>query len=107
MRIADKGPVDINIAQLGRGEPAVPTVRSQKDEKGHTEQTGNVAQVSISTEARKLQKVATLAERGDDMRAEKLRQLKEQIDNGTYHVEAADVAKSIARHEVSKLLGNG
>jgi len=107
MRIADKGPVDINISQLGRGEPAVSAARSQKDDKRQAEQTGDVAQVSISPEARKLQKVVTLAERGDDMRTEKLRQLKEQIDNGSYHVEAADVAKSIARHEVSKLLGNG
>lgn len=107
MRISDKGPVDINISQLGRGESAASVTRSQKDEKRQAEQTGDVAQVSISPEARKLQKVVALAERGDDLRADKLRQLKEQIDNGTYHVEAADVAKSIARHEVSNLLGNG
>jgi flagellar biosynthesis anti-sigma factor FlgM len=106
MRVADKGPVDINISQLGRGEPPVAAARNQ-NEKPQAEQTGDVAQVSISAEARKLQKVATLAERGDNLRAEKLRQLKEQIDNGTYQVASADVANSIARHEISKLLGNG
>jgi flagellar biosynthesis anti-sigma factor FlgM len=61
--------------------------------------------VSISAEARKLQKVVALAERGDELRAEKLRQIKEQIEQGTYHVKAADVAKSVARHEISRLLG--
>jgi negative regulator of flagellin synthesis FlgM len=105
MKIADKGPVDINISQLGRGEPTVSAARNH-DKKRQAEQTGDVAQVSISAEARKLQKVVTLAERGDNLRTEKLRQLKEQIDNGTYHVEAEDVAKSIARHDISKLLGN-
>jgi anti-sigma28 factor (negative regulator of flagellin synthesis) len=49
--------------------------------------------------------VATLAARGDELRAEKVRQLKEQIAQGTYHVETADVAKGIARSEISRLLG--
>jgi flagellar biosynthesis anti-sigma factor FlgM len=105
MRIADKGPVDINnISQLGRGERTVSAGRNRSD-KRQVEQTSDAAHVSISAEARKLQKVVALAERGDEMRAEKIRQLKEQIDNGSYHVETADVAKSIARHEISKLLG--
>jgi negative regulator of flagellin synthesis FlgM len=105
MRITDKGPGDIiNVAQLVRGEPAVSATRDREDQR-QVEQTGDAAQVSISAEARKLQKVMALAERGDELRAEKLQQLKEQIENGTYHVEAADVAKSIARHEVSRLLG--
>ena len=104
MRIADKGPVDINVSQLVRGEPAVSSTRD-RDDKRQVEQIGDAAQVSISAEARKLQKVIALAERGDELRAEKLQQLKEQIENGTYHVEAADVAKSVARHEISRLLG--
>jgi flagellar biosynthesis anti-sigma factor FlgM len=104
MRIADKGPVDTHVSQLVRGEAAVPAARDRND-KRQVEQTGDAAQVSISAEARKLQKVVALAERGDELRAEKLRQLKEQIEQGTYHVEAADVAKSVTRHEVSRLLG--
>ncbi|HXG19600.1 MAG TPA: flagellar biosynthesis anti-sigma factor FlgM [Methylomirabilota bacterium] len=104
MKIADKGPVDVNVSQLVRGDSAVSAVRGKGD-KRHVEQTDDAAQVSISTEARKLQKVAALAERGDEMRTEKLRQLKAQIENGAYHVEALDVARSIARHELSRLLG--
>ena len=104
MRIADKAPADVNVPQLVRGESAVAAVRNKSDKRS-VEQTGNAAQVSISAEARKLQKVVALAGQGDEMRAEKIRQLKEQIDNGTYHVEAGDVAKSIARHDIAQLLG--
>lgn len=105
MRIADKGPVDTNnVSQLGRGESVAPPARDRSD-KSRVEKTGDAAQVSISAEARKLQKVVALAEQGDELRAEKVRQIKEQIENGTYHVEAADVAKSMARHEISRLLG--
>lgn len=104
MKIADKGPIDIQTSQVVRGESAVSAARDRRD-KHRAEQSGDAAQVSISAEARKLQKVIALAEQGDELRAEKLRQLKEQIEQGTYHVEAGDVAKSIARHEVSRLLG--
>lgn len=104
MRIADKGPVDVSTSQLVRGESGVSAVRNNGG-KRQVEKADDVAQVSISSEARKLQQVVGLAERGDDMRAEKLRQLKEQIEQGTYHVEATDVAKSVARHEVTRLLG--
>ena len=104
MRIADKGPADLNVSQLGRGESAVAAARDKKDNR-QVGQSNNAAQVSISTEARELQKVVALAERGDELRTEKLRQIKEQIDNGTYHVQAEDVAKSLVRHEASQLLG--
>lgn len=105
MKIADKGPIDIQTSQAVRGESAVSAARDRSDKRRVEQQSGDAAQVSISAEARKLQKVIALAEQGDELRAEKLRQLKEQIEQGTYHVEAGDVAKSIARHEVSRLLG--
>ena len=104
MRIADKGPADLNVSQLVRGEQTAAAARDKKENR-QVGATDNVAQVSISTEARELQKVVALAERGDELRAEKLRQIKEQIDNGTYHVKAEDVAKSLVRHEASQLLG--
>ena len=39
------------------------------------------------------------------MRAEKVRRSKEQVEQGTSHVGAADVAKGIARSEIARLLG--
>ena len=38
-------------------------------------------------------------------RAQKLREIKAQIEAGTYRVGAADVAKSIVRREITRLLG--
>jgi flagellar biosynthesis anti-sigma factor FlgM len=103
MKIADKGPADLNISRLTRGD-AASAVRDKGGKKG-VERAGDAAQVSISAEARKLQRVVELGARGDELRAEKVRQLKEQIAQGTYHVAAADVAKGIARGEISRLLG--
>jgi flagellar biosynthesis anti-sigma factor FlgM len=51
-----------------------------------------------------LQKAAELAGKGDELRAEKVNKIKEQLAQGTYKVDAEDVAKSIARGEVARLL---
>ena len=42
--------------------------------------------------------------RSDQLRAEKVKALKQQIDSGNYNVGAADVATSIVRSEVSRVL---
>jgi flagellar biosynthesis anti-sigma factor FlgM len=60
--------------------------------------------VQISPEARKLQRIAELAQKGDELRAEKVKALKEQIDDGSYNVASEDVAKSIVRSEVARIL---
>ena len=38
-------------------------------------------------------------------RAQKLKEIKAQIEAGTYRISAADVAKSIVRREITRLLG--
>jgi flagellar biosynthesis anti-sigma factor FlgM len=60
----------------------------------------------ISLEERRRFKMAALAKRGDELRAQKVREIKEQIEEGTYHIDAADVAKSLVRGEVAQLLGS-
>jgi negative regulator of flagellin synthesis FlgM len=104
MRITDKGSIDTGVSQLVRGGSSATGVRGKSEDR-QAVKTNDAAQVSISAEARKLQKVVALAGRGDEMRAEKVQQLKEQIENGTYQVDAMDVAKSIVRHDVGHLLG--
>ncbi len=104
MRIADKGPLDPSVSQLVRGGSSATSVRGKSDDR-QVAQTNDAAQVSISAEARKLQKVVALAGRGDAMRAEKVQQLKEQIENGSYQVDAVEVAKSMVRHDIGQLLG--
>jgi anti-sigma28 factor (negative regulator of flagellin synthesis) len=42
--------------------------------------------------------------KGDQLRADKVRQIKEQIKTGQHQVDSKEVAKSIARSVVSRLL---
>ncbi|MBI3801265.1 MAG: flagellar biosynthesis anti-sigma factor FlgM [Deltaproteobacteria bacterium] len=44
------------------------------------------------------------AKRSEELRAQKIRDIKARIAQGTYHVDAAEVAKSIARSELARLL---
>jgi anti-sigma-28 factor FlgM len=38
-----------------------------------------------------------------ELRAQRVQQLKKQIAEGTYHIDAADVARGIARREIPRL----
>ena len=67
-------------------------------------ESGASAKVDISPDARKMQRVAELAKKGDELRAEKVKQIKEQVQQGTYEVSSEVVAKSILRSEVSRLM---
>ncbi len=101
MKVNDQGPVSID------------TVRPVKDGGGlfspqepkKVKQPAEIVRVSFSEGARRLQKVAALAKKGEDLRADRVRRLKEEIEQGTFRVEAADVAKALLRSEVSRLLG--
>ena len=57
MKIADKGPVDINLPQLVKDNQAVSPTRDRGDKK-EVERGGETTKVSISAEARQLQRVA-------------------------------------------------
>jgi len=103
MKIDSKGPSQVDLPQhLKEGK----RVSSEKvNEKTGLSRSNEAAQVSISSEARKLQKVAALSQKGDDARAEKVISLKNQISREEYHVEAEEVAKGIVRSEIARLLG--
>jgi flagellar biosynthesis anti-sigma factor FlgM len=103
MKITSKELVDSGISQLVKNDKGIAPARGEGEKEG--QQPGSPAKVSISAEARYLQKAAELANRGDELRAEKVRSIKEQLAQGTYHVGAEDVAKSVARSEVARLLG--
>src|SRR6266540_3206894 len=51
-------------------------------------------------------RVAELARTGDQLRANKVKKIKEQIAADLFQVDSKEVAKSIARSEVSRLLEN-
>jgi negative regulator of flagellin synthesis FlgM len=102
MKITQKGPADADLSQLVQNDKTLGSVRRDSDAK--VQQDRESTKVDISPQARKLQRVAELARAGDQLRAEKVKQIKEQIDAGQYKVDSQEVAKSIARGEVSRLL---
>jgi len=59
----------------------------------------------ISLEERQRLKMAS-AKREEELRARKIREIKAQLEEGTYRIGAADVAKSIVRREIARLLGS-
>jgi flagellar biosynthesis anti-sigma factor FlgM len=104
MRVTNNESLHIGLSQLVKGDKAVATVPDKG--KREVERSGEAARVTISSEARHLRKVIDLAKQGDEMRAEKVSKLKEQILQGQYHVEAIEVAKEIVRSEISQLLSH-
>jgi flagellar biosynthesis anti-sigma factor FlgM len=101
MKITHRGPADADISQLVHNDKSV---GQKKAADLKSQRSGESAKVNISQEARELQRIAELARTGDELRADKVRQLKEQVAAGEYHVEAKDVATSILRSEVTRLL---
>jgi flagellar biosynthesis anti-sigma factor FlgM len=101
MKITQRGPADTDLSQLVHNDKAVGQRQAAEVK---TQQSGESAKVNISQEARELQRIAELARAGDDLRAGKVRQIREQVATGEYHVEAKDVAESILRSEVTRLL---
>ena len=103
MKITSKDLIDSGISQLVKNDKGTTPVRSD-GERG-PEGAGGSAKISISPEARYLQKAAELAGRGDELRAAKVAHLKALVAQGEYHVGAQTVAESIVRSEVAHLLG--
>jgi flagellar biosynthesis anti-sigma factor FlgM len=62
------------------------------------------APVSISPQACRRSPVQALAKRAEELRAQKIKDIKARIEQGTYHVDAAEVAQSIVRTEIAWLL---
>jgi flagellar biosynthesis anti-sigma factor FlgM len=102
MKITPKGPGETDLSQSVQNGKKVGSGREEKNLS--TERSGESSAVQISPEARRLQRVAELARKGDELRAEKVKTIKEQIENGAYNVGSEDVAKSIVRSEVVRIL---
>ena len=121
MRITDTGFANPSSPlvqdHLRKDHPAVSNMPSSRVTESEQTQSVQSAQnvkdgkaalhVSISAEARRLQQVVNLVEQEGEMRAEKLNRIREQFAQGTYHVPAGEVAKSILRSEAARLLGEG
>jgi len=104
MKITQRGPADTDLSQLVQNDKTVNRVRRNFDPK--VQQSGESAKVNISKEARDLQRIAELARTGDELRAQKVQQIKDQIARGNYNADPQEVSKSIIRSEVSDMLQN-
>ncbi len=102
MKITQKGPAETELTQLVKKEKTAGPGRASADTQA--QQSSDSSTVNISPEARQLQRIAELARAGDDLRAEKVKRIKEQIDQGTYKADSTEVSKSIVRSEVGRLL---
>jgi flagellar biosynthesis anti-sigma factor FlgM len=100
MKITPKGSGDAELTV--QNEKKVGSARPEKEAAGKA--SGAASTVQISPQARKLQQIAELAKKGDELRAAKVNALKEQIDAGTYQVDSVGVAKSVLRSEVGRVL---
>ena len=100
MKITPKGAGDAEL--VVQSDKKVNLSRQEKE--AASKASGQASMVQISDQARKLQQIAELARRGDELRAEKVKLVKEQIDSGNYRVDAEEVAKSIVRSEVARVL---
>lgn len=104
MQIADKRPCKDMLSQPIEETSAIAFMQDDPDsEKGACE--GETVRIAHSPAAQRLQQVRALAKQGDDLRVRKLNRIRNEIAQGVYHVEAADVAKAILRSEISRLLG--
>lgn len=102
MKITHRGPADnADISKLVQNDKGVGPTR--KDGEPKAGQAAGSSKVNISKEARELQRIAELARQGDELRADKVKQIKEQIAESDYQVAAKDVSKDIVRSEVARL----
>ena len=102
MKITHRGPADAEVAQRVQSGKAIGQAKRVAEPK--SEQSTDSSTVQISQAARELQRVAELARTGDDLRAQKVQQIKEKIDQGGYKPAPVEVAKSILRSEAARLL---
>ena len=71
--------------------------QQQNVQQSNTAQTGTVDKVQLSSQAKEIQKSAFSLGHGEDFRDEKVRQVKLDIEKGTYNVNPAKVATEMLR----------
>ena len=92
----------IRLSQLTRHSDIALLRRPVEEPRGRS---SDAARVDISPEARRLHSIGILAQHDDALRAQKVSRIKEQIVQGTYHVDSVEVARAVMRNEITRLLG--
>ena len=103
MEVIHKGRSGTELSQLIQNSKAAGQAGGDK----RTEASRPIVspKVNLSKKAREPKKITEpLARKGDELLAEKVRQVKEIIAKGEYEVDPREVAKSIVRTEISRHL---
>lgn len=104
MKITDSGPTDINTDRLSRtNNPAAKTQHKPQQTK-QSGRSGDATRVSISSARR--HHVEAVAQSAQTQRTETIRAIREQIEDGTYEVDAKDVARAILRKDGGYIVGS-
>ena len=103
MKVTHEGRAGKHLSRLIQNDKTAG--QTGRDKRTEVDPTVESAKVNIYKGARELQRMTDLLTRkGDELRAEKVRQVKEIIAKGEYEVDSREVAKSIIRTEVSRRL---
>jgi flagellar biosynthesis anti-sigma factor FlgM len=76
--------------------------RIQRERGATIGQNRESTKVDISKQSWELQRIAELARKGYELRAKRVKRIKESILKGEYEVDAQEIARSIIRTEVSR-----
>jgi flagellar biosynthesis anti-sigma factor FlgM len=101
MKVTHAGRTAPDLSQLIQNNSA--TGQTDRDKTIAVSETRERTKLNIS-KARALKRIAELARKGDELRAEKVRQVKEIIAKGEYKFDFQEVAKRIIRTEVLRHL---
>ncbi len=84
-------------AASDRSQANAPSVRQSGESKED--------QIRISTRAREVHRIAEIVKAAPDVRAEKIREIKQAVQSGTYAVPSAQVAEKILQDIQANFLG--
>ncbi len=104
MKITDSGPADINADRLSRTNNPAATNEHKSRQTEQSGQPDDATRVSISSAGR--QHAAAVTQSTQTQRAETVRAIREQIEDGTYGVDAKDVARAILQKDGGYIVGS-
>ena len=102
MKITHSGPPDINADRLSRTNNPAATTEHKSRQTEQSGQSDDATRVSISSAGR--QHAAAVTPSTQTQRTETVRAIREQIEDGTYEVDAKDVARAILQKDGAYIL---
>jgi len=103
MKISDLYSHNARMNYINQANPASQTEKTQPSQEAK-ETPASKDRVDLSDQSREMQKVYEVLQTTPDIRAEKVADLKTQIENGKYRVSPDDVADKMLKDSLLELL---